>query len=197
MSQKSVFSELEESQKVESENDEDIDQDDEDLSQINGKFSKESSSSSEPSLRPGFLPAILINSDFDPNLNLIQVLFESHRHDTLENDKFIFESIFSLYALLAYGGLSAEQSRVGTYEACLLLLTHFQRVMDNIHLMTYMQKNFIDFLPGHVIPQSTLSKLNALKSPKLMGKFATLGSKPENKNPAKFASSVVRSETVS
>ena len=59
MSQKSVISGFEESPRVESKNDEDIDQDDEKSSQINAKFSKEISSSSEQSFRSSFLPAII------------------------------------------------------------------------------------------------------------------------------------------
>ena len=185
MSQKSQISGFDDSQQLESEND-DVDEfNDNDLSQIQSSSSKDASIVSPKNLRPGFLPPIVINSDIDPNISLIKDLCDKHQLDTPENEKFIFESIFSLFALLAYGGLSAEQSRVGTWEASILLVTHFQSVMDNIHMMSYMQKSFIDFLPDHVIPASTLQKLSALKTPKLIGKFAVAGAKPENQSLAK------------
>ena len=185
MSQKSQISGFYDSQQPDSENDNCDEVNDNDLSQIQSSSSKEASTSPPKNLRPGFLPAIVINSEIDPSLSLIKELCDKHQLETPENEKFLFESIFSLYALLAYGGLSSEQSRTGTWEASIPLVTHFQSVMDNIHMMAYMQKSFIDFLPGRVIPTSTLQKLSALKTTKLIGKFAVAGAKPENLSTAK------------
>ena len=116
MSQKSVISGFEESPRVESKNDEDIDQDDEESSQINAKFSKEISSSSEQSFRSSFLPAI------------IQVIIR-----TIKRIKYKFQTYLS-YFLTLFSFNSENISIVLPFTRFLVLRVFFEALQGEISI---------------------------------------------------------------
>ena len=146
------------------------------------EFEADPKDEEKPPSRNGFLPKLVLDPKVDPNADLIKVMLNNTLHGHDDSESWLYESIYSLYACLAFETLAQEYQRIATNDACMLLAVRFSDVMQTAHTRTYFQSKFIDFLPDRVIPEQVLQKLADLSNSKLIKKFNTLSSQQVNKN---------------
>jgi hypothetical protein len=144
------------------------------------EFEADPKEEEKPPSRNGFLPKLVLDPKVDPNADLIKVMLNNTLHGYNDAESWLYESIYSLYACLAFETLTQEYQRIATNDACMLLAVRFSDVMQTAHTRTYFQSKFIDFLPDRVIPEQVLQKLADLSNSKLIKKLNTLSSSQDH-----------------
>ena len=130
--------------------------------------------------RLGFLPKLVLDPKVDPHVDLIKVMFNQALNHSDDPENWLYDSIYSLFSLLAFETLSQEYQRIASTDACILLAVKFSEVMQSLHTKAYFQSKFIDLLPDRVLPEQVLAKLHALSNCKLNKRFNTLSSQQAN-----------------
>ena len=152
----------------------------------------EASQTSSTSLRasviptkPGSIPKIIFDEAVDPSLDLIGEMIRRHNSLSPTDQKFIFESIYSLFSVLALESLSIDHARTATNEACLLICVEFENVIQTFHLKTFFQQKVMAHFTSGVFDNDLLIRLSKLKDGSLNVRYAKLAAKPEYAGPIK------------
>jgi hypothetical protein len=141
--------------------------------------------------RAGFLPKPIFDDEVSATVNLVQeyVLRHNTANSTLQNH--LFESVYSLFAVLAFEALNTEFARTSTFEACKLLAVQFEDVSKTFYRKDYFISSFLEYFPAQVLPEFILNSLKDIKLKDglpipLNAKYKKLSEKAEYKTEEKI-----------
>ena len=132
-----------------------------------------------PVYLPGhvFLRDVKLHETVTPGTDLFGTMFESLDLEDKNDMDFINQTLWSLFALMAFDSVASTMSRTNTWDANLLHVAKFEQLLTNLRHMSHIKSNVLDHLPDNELPAFFFDFLLEIKDSKPSKKFTDDGMK--------------------